>query len=427
MLAPVLFVLFEKGSFAIKPRDEVRGGFSGVEQLSVDVEIGLGRLLSLEDEWQRLIATNPGSSPYCNWSWVLGWIRAFRKGREFLTLVCRNREQEIVAIVPFTWQKLTSPLEVRKLWMLGFHSGIRTNGLTEEPIYALDLRDASQEAIWTSIHARLRTLVEVGSWDSVAYRRFGNGPEQCSVLASEVGTLEVRDFHRGCEYIQLPETWEEYLKMVSKSMRENIPYYRKKFIKAGIDYRVETLDPNETADGLQRLIDLHKLRTYSDASQEHFDYFAHASSRKLAFEALEEMTQRGAARLVVLRANDEIIAAQVFLQNGHTLLAHYSGFDPAWSKFSPLFVLQSEVFREAISQGYRTVNLLRGNAEWQRRWAANATNRIIDVTIARRSTLSRIRQKIRHQEGTAIRKVSQSQTVRKVQATVFAIQTRKAS
>ncbi len=419
-------MLFEKGSFVTKPRDAIIRERFSFDKLTVEVEIGLDRLLALENEWSRLISTHITASPYCSWSWVLGWIRAFRKGREFMTLVCRSNGQ-IVAIVPFTWQKRTSPLELRKLWMLGFHSGIRTNGLTEEPIFAIDSHAANHEMIWPAVHAQLRELVLRGDWDAVGYRRFGNGPEQCSVLDSEAGTIDVRKYCRGCEYIQLPTTWEDYLKMVSKSMRENIPYYRKKFHKAGFDFRVENLAPEEVAEGLKRLIGLHKLRTYSDVSQEHFDYFAHPSSRKLAFEAVDEMVQRGAARLVVLRVNDEIIAAQVFLQNEHTLLAHYSGFDPAWSKFSPLFVLQSEVFRAAIEQGYRTINLLRGNADWQRRWAAQATNRIVDVTIANRSTLSRLRQKIRHQEGTAFRKVSQSNAVRKVQATVFAMQTRRAS
>ena len=383
--------------------------------IRVDVIVGVDGLNSLKHVWDSLIADDKNSSPFLSWDWLQSWIQVYGHKREIVTLVCRE-DNKIVGIVPFSWKKHPTIFGVRKLWMVGFQSGLGSNGLTEEPIMAIADRSETRARVWSSVHSQLKQMLETGPWDSIAYRKFGNGIEGCSLIESKGKSVIVQQYLRGSEYVQLPKTWEEYVKSISKSMRENIPYYRKKFSKESIDVVIEPVELEDLIAGLDALVALHKKRTYLDKSELHVDYFANPRQRVLLQHALERMIPTGEAQLVVLKANDEIIAAQVFLQNSDTLMAHYCGFDPRWSRFSPLFVLQTSVIRQAIEQGVKTLNLLRGNALWQRRWGAQAVDQIIDITLAKRTILPRVRQVILTQETKVVQKLVNVKPIQRFRA-----------
>ena len=385
-------------------------------QIRLDVIVGIDGLNSLKQVWDTIVNDDPNSSPFLSWEWLQSWIQVYGHKRELVTLVCRE-DNKIVGIVPFSWKKHVSVLGLRKLWMVGFQSGIGTNGLTEEPMMALNHRPETRERVWSAVHHQLKQMLETGPWDSIAYRKFGQGIEGCTLLESKGKSVVVQQYLRGCEYIQLPKTWDEYLKTISKSMRENIPYYRKKFMKEGIDIIIEPVELKDLKTSIDALVALHKKRTYLDESNLHVDYFAHPKQRSLLEHALEKMIPTGEAQLVVLKANGIIIAAQMFLQSDNMLIAHYSGFDPEWSRFSPLFVLQTSVIRQAIERGVGTMNLLRGNALWQRRWGASAVDQIIDITLAKRTILPRVRQVIQTQETKVVQKLINVEPVKRVRAT----------
>ncbi len=378
---------------------------------------GVEALLSLKEVWESLIALDPDASPYLSWNWILSWINVYGQGQEFVTLICRQGN-EIVGIIPFSWKKRVSPLTLRKLWMLGFQSGIGSNGLTEEPILAVSNRPAVREKVLSVVHQELKKAMQWGPWDIIAYRRFGRGFEGCSMIESKSNSVVVQQYMRGSEYSELPSTWESFLSTLSKSMRENIPYYPKKLKRDGFEFQIESVSGKDIQPAVSKLVRLHKKRTYEDDSLLHIDYFADPRQKSLLLEAMKTMIPAGQAELRVLKVNNEIIAGQVFLKSKSMMIAHYSGFDPEWAKYSPLFVLQTETFRVAIRDGILTLNLLRGNANWQRRWNAEAVNQIIDVTIAKQTILPRIRQVIETHESRAMEALSTAKPVQRARATI---------
>ena len=381
----------------------------------VEVLYGKSAFLGLEATWQELASLDPFASPFTHWEWFKAWIDTYGSRREFLTLVVLRQDRP-VAIVPFTWKRHTTLLEMRKLWMLAFDPCISTNGLTEEPVYVMSGDDRSREAIWKHAHEVLSNLVEEGPWDAIAYRKFGLGIEDCSVVEVKVGQVHIEKYWRGSEYVDLPATWDAYQKSLSKSMRENLPYYRKRLDKDGIHVEFESVKPEQSDSAVEDLVRLHKLRTYADSTMLHVDYFGDERQVHLLKSGMKEMLGTGKAKVVLMRANGVVVAAQVFLMKDRTMVSHYSGFDPAWSKYSPLFVLQSQVFRDAIEDGYDTLNLLRGNATWQKRWGASARNQIIDVTISRRSLVPRMRQSLCQRESMFVDRLSNVRAVRRARA-----------
>lgn len=382
---------------------------------SVEVLVGREYFLALRDDWIRLVSADPQATPFMNWDWVQSWSNAYGVGREFLTLVVRE-SGSIVAIVPFTWKLQVSPLEIRKLWMLAFDPNLSTNGLTEEPVFAMADGSAFREKIWSLVHMRLRALVDSGRWDAIAYRKFGRGFEGGSVIQVRDDSIETEQYWRGSEYISLPADWQVFKKGLSKSMRENIPYYRRRLKKDGHEYLVRFVQPHQASKAIDHLVRLHKLRTYADSTMQHVDYFGDDRQVQLLKEAAVRMTAQGSMRIAVLKVGRNVIAAQAFLVDEKSVIAHYSGFDPKWSKYSPLFILQSHVFEEMLKAGVQSLNLLRGNADWQRRWGASSRNQIVDVSINRRTLVPRIRQSIQYHESRIMHKLSNNRTVRRTRA-----------
>jgi CelD/BcsL family acetyltransferase involved in cellulose biosynthesis len=100
----------------------------------------------------------------------------------------------------------------------------------------------------------------------------------------------------------------------------------------------------------------------------HNDHLPNSTHRDFLISTFERLSRTGHGSLALLRVDGEIIAAQAFLDDHETLLVFYSGYDPKWNAFSPLLVLQSEVFGRAIERGLRRLDLMRSTAPWQERW-----------------------------------------------------------
>ncbi len=392
-----------------------------VSPITVSLVTGVDELNALRSDWESLVSKDPAASPFASWNWVQSWLNVYGVKRQIVSLVCRQGN-EIVGIVPFSWTKHLSPLALRKLWMFGFQDGLGNNELTEEPVMALSSQPEIRDRVWSAIHQEVKDQIQDGPWDIIAYRKFGKGIEGCSLVEVKSKSVVVQQYLRGCETVRLPDSWETYVKSLTKSMRENISYYKRKFLKSNIGYTVEFVAGDEIHAVISTMVNLHKKRTYQDEQLAHVDYFTDPRQKSLLVAALKEMIPTGQAQLAVLKSEGKIIAVQAFLKNDRMLVAHYSGFDPDWSKFSPLFVLQSHVIKHGIENGIETLNLLRGNASWQRRWGANAVDQIIDVTIAKRSVFPRIRQLLNTHESKALQALSNAPSIQRARAKVRLLQ-----
>jgi CelD/BcsL family acetyltransferase involved in cellulose biosynthesis len=130
-----------------------------------------------------------------------------------------------------------------------------------------------------------------------------------------------------------------------------------------------------------RLIELHRLRVRSEVGHRHRDYFAHPWEREMLAVAMQGMARSKGGFIATLEVDGVEVAAQAFLTRGHRLVVHYSGFDPEFARFSPLLVLQAEIFRSAQERGVREIDLMFGSARWQTRWGAEPTSRELQTTM----------------------------------------------
>ncbi len=272
---------------------------------------------------------------------------------------------------------------------MGYNGELEPNGLTEEPLYVI--QPGYEVQVFSETAKYLSDGLSKGKWDCV---QFGIWHSEARVLSESAREEMNRHIcwtkHKaGMNLVKLPETWSVYKKELSKSMRENLPYYPKLLKRHDLDSAIEVLtEVDEVEAAVGELVRLHRLRVEQDPNHSHENYFQTIDQERFYIEAVVGMLPLKEAFVAKLVIEGDTAAVQVFLRKQDTLLVHYSGFDPKYSKYSPLFILQARVFQDALESGVQHLDLMAGNALWQKRWNALPVNSYSKVLAVRKHVAS---------------------------------------
>jgi len=170
--------------------------------------------------------------------------------------------------------------------------------------------------------------------------------------------------------IPLPETWDDYLKMLSKDHRKRIRRLMRGTVDPGRAViervkRVEQLPP-----AMDTLIDLHQRRWRGAGKPGCF-----ASTRYEAFhrELAAHLLRAGHLNLSILHLDGTPAAAQYAYTGGGIVYSYQAGVDPERRDDEPGRLAQAMVIRWAIEHGYRGFDLLRGDEPYKPHWRAEPT------------------------------------------------------
>jgi CelD/BcsL family acetyltransferase involved in cellulose biosynthesis len=327
---------------------------------------------TFEREWKELSARTKPFSPFCEWAWIDAWRIASNDKADLRFLTIRN-SQRIVAIFPMTFLKRPGRFALRRLVPLAYGGHFEFNGLTEEPIWRCE--EEFEAAAWSEAITEIRRSVAAGEIECAILRRLAISPIREPTRIGKF-VFEHQKLKPGPNIVELPADWQTYRSHLTRSMRDNFAYYPKLVLRRG--HRAETIIANaaEIETASTELVRLHRLRAAVDPTLRHMDYFSDPRATAMLRAGLSAMATLGKAFVALLIIDGGVAAAQGFLEADNTLLAHYSGFDPEWAKFSPLFILQAEVIRSAIERGITRLDLLPGRNLWQTRWGAQPEMRL---------------------------------------------------
>ena len=127
-------------------------------------------------------------------------------------------------------------------------------------------------------------------------------------------------------------------------------------------------DRQDVHQALQRFLELHALRANMTSGARHPDYFAGHAVQEFLYDVCRRLAARDAVRVFQLRIGTEIVASRVGFAIGDGIYLYYSGFDPAWARYSVMTTTLAEAIRYAIGQGFKTVNLSLTREQSKLRW-----------------------------------------------------------
>jgi CelD/BcsL family acetyltransferase involved in cellulose biosynthesis len=319
--------------------------------LTVEAVTTSEALEELRAEWLELWLRCPEATPFQSPAWLIAWWKHLGQGQ--LWVLSLRQDQRLVGVVPWFIQQAPDSLS-RRVLFLG-------TGLS-------DYHDALLEPEFTaeSCAAVLAYLQANRSrWDACDLQQLRRASP---LLQTELppGWSSQQTAQDVCPVLELPEQLERLSLAVPSHMRENLRYYRRRLEKLPA-VRMEQASTDSFPELLENFLQLHRARWAARAQSGVL-----ADSRLQAFhrEAAKGLLASGSLRLYGLRVGERLAASLYGFNHGVRTFFYLSGFEPSFASFSPGTLMVGHAIEQAVREGIREFDFLRGREAYKFLWGA---------------------------------------------------------
>jgi CelD/BcsL family acetyltransferase involved in cellulose biosynthesis len=330
----------------------------------VEVIERLDALLALENDW-RALQRKCGKVPFTSFEWNVAWWNQLARRRllvedHLAVRTVRNGAGELVAVAPLMLSELPArgPLRFRVLQFFGADPNItELRGVLCHP-------DVERE----SYDCLLEHLVERSAeWDFVLWGGIPEGSvaDRLAAYGKPVWLANIPYF-----VLDLPATWEAFLAGRPRNIKESLRKCRNSLKNANLQASFQVVEKGPMLTrSLDELVRLHHARAERTDTVLHGNVFAKESAPRFLAEACERHAAHGEVRVFSLEIGGRTVAARLGFIVGDSLYLSYSGYDPAFARYSVMTTVVAEAIKYAIRSGTRTVNLSTGNDVSKTRWS----------------------------------------------------------
>jgi CelD/BcsL family acetyltransferase involved in cellulose biosynthesis len=311
----------------------------------------------LRDEWDVLLESSASTCVFLTHQWLSTWWKHLSEGRKLSILTARDG-CKLIGILPLT---IRAPQYARMMPHIVEFIG---SGLRGSDYLDAIIERGRESEVLCAFAEELRRwglMIQLSQLrrQSCVVRGLPQLLRQDRWTASET-RINV------CPFIDLRNhTWETYLATLGSSQRYN--YNRRlRTLQKTFEVRLDTIrSPSDADGGLEAVIELHRKRWRSGASE------AFQTPAVIAFhrEFVRLAASRGWLRLLILSLNNAPVSAVYGLRYGPTFYFYQSGFDPAYGKQSVGLVMMGLAIKYALDEGSAEYDLLHGDEEYKFHWA----------------------------------------------------------
>ena len=308
---------------------------------------GVAALRSSYDHLNRLTGN---TLPFALHEWHLTWCNHFlncnpRIQDEPLFFVARDAAGTCVGIVPLVVsRRRVGPLKVVFVNLLGADPAIT------------EIRSPIVDPRYETLVARAvqSQMSQLGDWDWIHWTGVSEAFTQGLAIDGDLHYQPpLSDY-----VLDMTATWEDFRRGLKRNIRESLRHCYNSLKRDNLAYELTVIE--EVADikpGLDRFLALHVMRASFNTSVTHPNRFASQVSRNFLYEVCERLARRGAVRLFQLKVDSQVVAMRIGFVVGGSLYLYYSGFDPAWARYSVMTTTVAEAIKYAIAHNLKTVNL----------------------------------------------------------------------
>jgi CelD/BcsL family acetyltransferase involved in cellulose biosynthesis len=339
--------------------------------LTIETLTSIEQLRSLEPEWNELLRSAAANTVFLTWEWVFTWWCVYGKSAFLNVLVVRDHGL-LVGIAPL------KRVAVRVLGQAFDRIEFIGSGSDVTPEYLDVLVRQGYEAAATTAFAE--SLADEPRPHVVDLRPLR--PD-----AVVVTHLEVKLATRGtcrrlvdavCPVLDLPASADAFMKGRSRNYRKKVGEYQRRCHRE-LAARVRmSASREDVRRDVSTLGALHRKRwgakTRSFLTDEYVQFHQDLAERAL---------DRGWIRLFALESGSRTLAMlYCFSYDGHYYY-YQAGWDPDYARNRVGLVLMHEAILQAIADGARVFDFLRGDESYKGRWA---TRRIANFRFTRWSS-----------------------------------------
>ncbi|MGH8064690.1 MAG: GNAT family N-acetyltransferase [Candidatus Entotheonellia bacterium] len=310
-------------------------------------------LTALRDEWNELLERCDRATIFLSWEWNEAWWRYFGHGKHLLLLQVREHGI-LVGLAPFCISRYPgTPL--RRLVFVGTE--------TSDYLDVLAPTDRAFEICTAIVHylttSRDADLVDLHDLRPTALLRETVAQSSPSTWVGHELSLAPQE---PCPYLPLPSTWEEYLKRLSKNTRHHLPRCQRAFGRDFEHAEIRMASATETAEAMTALFELHRRRW---ESRQQSGQLASEDIQAFHRRVAEQFLARGWLRLYIAYADGHIVGVEYAFCFHQRYSFYLNGFDPELARYSLGSLLMIDAIRQAIAEGCREVDFLRGKETYK--------------------------------------------------------------
>jgi CelD/BcsL family acetyltransferase involved in cellulose biosynthesis len=313
-----------------------------------------------EEAWNQLWAASAKKLLFLSWQWQTNWWDAFGGERRLRLLRVGNDAGGLVGVLPLYEEK-------QGAWTL-------VGGADVSDYLDLLVLPGREGEVWGALLHHLASDNAALTLHSVP------ASSETVSLLPRLGpahgfSVKVEREER-CPVLDLPGSWEGYLSSLNGKERHELQRKMRRFerLLPGVTLRcrraVDQLDDHMTAFlSLHRKSKRGKARFMDERMERFFRRMTH------------EFAGKGWLCLWLLEVRDVPLAALLCFDDGETVSLYNSGFDPERGELAPGIVLTAYAIREAIREGRRRFDFMRGEEPYKYAFGAKPED-VMRLTLA---------------------------------------------
>lgn len=324
-------------------------------------EAGLARLAP---EWAALDAGLSPRTPFSSPLWCATWWRHFARSRlsarDRMRVLAVREGTRLAGVAPMmlTTRPSVGPIRARELQFFGADAYMTE---LRGPV----CRPEESDAVVAALDAHLKA--RASEWDWVQWRGLRKAEPEAAWPHAALpldGYAELTD-----HYLTLPATWEAFRGGLPRNIKESLRKCYNSLARDGHAFGLRVVSgPEEAEAALRTFLDLHRGRAAVTGTVDHIDVFAAPETRRFLLDYGAALARAGELRVFQLVVGEAVVATRIGIVLGRELYLYYSGYDPAWGRYSVMTTAVAEAIRWAIGEGFSLVNLSTGTDVSKMRW-----------------------------------------------------------
>ncbi|MEM8948805.1 MAG: GNAT family N-acetyltransferase [Pseudomonadota bacterium] len=311
----------------------------------------------LEPRWNKLIDRSVDASVFQTFAWQSIWWRVFGKGRELRIILAKDGD-DLVGVLPVYIERtpLLPAVGPRKLRLVGYGGDTAPDDLG--PIMAGD----DPAPITETLIDGLLSLKD--EWDIAILDDLDPDSPMIKALSARLGDQVTLKPGARISFVELPETFDGYLAKLSSNRRWKLRRGRKK-LHEHKPYRFHVVASQQELDlYYPELVRLHHERWEHRSDDFGFSTEGYVDCHRAVMAA---MLDQDCLRLMLLIGEDGVVMASNYCYRWRGGFYFFQGgFAKDFERFRIGEVLMGHAIEQAISEGMRIFDMLRGEHDYKK-------------------------------------------------------------
>jgi len=188
---------------------------------------------------------------------------------------------------------------------------------------------------------------------------------------AEKGCLVRRRPLHNCWRIALPATWDDYLKMLSRTLRQRCLRFQRQLFETGRVKVHRVTGEEDFSTGFKILLQLHSARWGEPSTP--LGCFSDQRFREFHETVAQELLKQNQLLLVWLEYDGRPISAEYQFIDQKGVYSYLAGMDPSVTEFPPGNLSIMVSIQMAIEHGCESFDLSRGDQPYKGNWRATPT------------------------------------------------------